>query len=260
MFVLSILAVLCICLAASTVGAICGIGGGVIIKPVLDAMQIMTVQQVSFLSGCTVLCMSAYSVFSSARDNKAPLETATILPLGIGAALGGLAGKLLFQHISRGSGAAAFAQAACLLALLLGTLAYTLLEKRIRTHTLKNPAVGTLIGLFLGFFSSFLGIGGGPFNLVVLSFFFSMDTKTAARHSLCIILISQAVSVLYSFISASVPSVSVLMLAVMVAGGIGGGVIGRRINRRLSGEDVHKLFIGLTVVIMGICVYNMLCA
>ena len=87
-----------------------------------------------------------------------------------------------------------------------------------------------------------------------------MDTKTAARHSLCIILISQAVSVLYSFISASVPSVSVLMLAVMVAGGIGGGVIGRRINRRLSGEDVHKLFIGLTVVIMGICVYNMLCA
>ena len=55
MFVLSIPAVLCICLAASTVGAICGIGGGVIIKPVLDAMQIMTVQQVSFLSGCTVL-------------------------------------------------------------------------------------------------------------------------------------------------------------------------------------------------------------
>lgn len=50
------------------------------------------------------------------------------------------------------------------------------------------------------------------------------------------------------------------MLLVMVAGGIGGGVLGRRINRRLSGEDVHKLFIGLTVVIMGICVYNMLCA
>ena len=65
---------------------------------------------------------------------------------------------------------------------------------------------------------------------------------------------------LYSFISASVPPVSLLMLLVMVAGGIGGGVLGRRINRRLSGEDVHKLFIGLTVVIMGICVYNMLCA
>lgn len=260
MSVLIVLVVLCVCLAASTVGAICGIGGGVIIKPVLDAMQIMTVQQVSFLSGCTVLCMSAYSVFSSARHDKSSLETATILPLGIGAALGGLAGKLLFQQISRGSSVAAFVQAACLLLLLLGTLAYTLFEKRIRTHAVKSPLAGALIGLFLGFFSSFLGIGGGPFNLVILSFFFSMDTKTAARHSLCIILVSQAVSVLYSFVSASAPPVSLLMLLVMVAGGIGGGVLGRRINRRLSGEDVHKLFIGLTVVIMGICVYNMLCA
>ena len=107
MSVLIVLVVLCVCLAASTVGAICGIGGGVIIKPVLDAMQIMTVQQVSFLSGCTVLCMSAYSVFSSARRDKSSLETATILPLGIGAALGGLAGKLLFQQISRGSSVAA---------------------------------------------------------------------------------------------------------------------------------------------------------
>lgn len=254
----TLLSVLCICLLASTAGAICGIGGGVIIKPALDAMQIMTVQQVSFLSGCTVLCMSLYSVLCSVCRGKQAFETATILPLGAGAALGGLAGKLLFQRISRGSRAAALTQAACLLFLLLGTLVYTLLEKRIRTRRVKSRFAGALIGLFLGFFSSFLGIGGGPFNLVVLSYFFSMDTKTAARHSLCIILISQAASLLYSFSSGSVPSVSALMLLVMVAGGVGGGVLGRQINRRLSGAAVHRLFVALTFVIIGICVYNML--
>lgn len=258
MSVLIILVVLCVCLVASTVGAICGVGGGVIIKPVLDAMQIMTVQQVSFLSGCTVLCMSAYSVFCSARRDNSSFEAATILPLGVGAALGGLAGGLLFQYISRGSGVAAFVQSACLLLLLLGMFVYTLFEKRIRTRAVKSPLAGALIGLFLGFFSAFLGIGGGPFNLVVLSFFFSMDTKTAARHSLCIILVSQAVSLLYSFVSASVPPVSPLLLLVMAAGGVGGGVLGRRINRRLSGEGVRKLFLGLSVVIMGVCAYNML--
>ena len=36
---------------SSVVGAICGIGGGVIIKPVLDAADIMGVAAISFLSG-----------------------------------------------------------------------------------------------------------------------------------------------------------------------------------------------------------------
>ena len=43
---------------ASIVGAICGIGGGVIIKPVLDAFGVLDVSAISFLSGCTVLAMS----------------------------------------------------------------------------------------------------------------------------------------------------------------------------------------------------------
>ena len=41
----TLLSVLCICLLASTAGAICGIGGGVIIKPALDAMQEMEALQ-----------------------------------------------------------------------------------------------------------------------------------------------------------------------------------------------------------------------
>ena len=44
-----------ICLLASMTGSICGIGGGVIIKPVLDALGIMSVSAISFLSGMPVL-------------------------------------------------------------------------------------------------------------------------------------------------------------------------------------------------------------
>ncbi len=43
-------------------GAICGIGGGVIIKPTLDAFGVLSVSTISFLSGCTVLAMTCYSV------------------------------------------------------------------------------------------------------------------------------------------------------------------------------------------------------
>lgn len=54
--------VFAVCLAASVIGGICGIGGGVIIKPVLDAMGVMSVSALQFLSGLTVLGMSAVSV------------------------------------------------------------------------------------------------------------------------------------------------------------------------------------------------------
>ena len=46
----------------SVAGGICGIGGGVIIKPVLDFWGIASVAAASFLSGCTVLSMSFYNV------------------------------------------------------------------------------------------------------------------------------------------------------------------------------------------------------
>ena len=48
---------LVVCFAASIVGAICGIGGGVIIKPVLDSFGVLDVTAISFLSGCTVLSL-----------------------------------------------------------------------------------------------------------------------------------------------------------------------------------------------------------
>ena len=52
------LLVLAISFFACTVGAICGIGGGIIIKPVLDATGVADVATINFLSGCTVLAMT----------------------------------------------------------------------------------------------------------------------------------------------------------------------------------------------------------
>ena len=46
---------------ASIAGAICGIGGGVIIKPTLDAFGVLSVSTISFLSGCTVLACLLYT-------------------------------------------------------------------------------------------------------------------------------------------------------------------------------------------------------
>ena len=243
---------------SSVVGAICGIGGGVVIKPVLDMLQMGAPATINFLSGCTVLSMSLYSVSKALRSGDSKVEMSTGTPLALGAALGGVVGKEMFSAVKAffdGSPMVGGVQAIALGIITLGTLLYTLNKSRIKTRTTSNKLVCLVIGLLLGIMSSFLGIGGGPITLVVLGYFFSMDTKTAAANSLYIILFSQLASLIATLIS-GVPEFRILALILMVAGGIGGGIVGRKLNKKMDNKAVDKLFIGLMVLIVGICVYN----
>lgn len=248
-----------ISLLASIIGAICGIGGGVIIKPVLDMFALESVTTINFLSGCTVLSMSAYSVIKTMISGEKKVELHTGTPLAIGAVIGGICGKQIFSMVRalfENQNTVGVVQAVCLGIITIGTLIYTLNREKIATHNTKNAAVCVIIGILLGIMSSFLGIGGGPINLVVLYFFFSMDTKTAAANSLYIILFSQLSSLCSTLISGTVPDFRWEILLLMAAGGIGGGIIGRILNRKMDNKAVDKLFIGLMIVIIGICIYN----
>lgn len=244
---------------ASTVGAICGLGGGVIIKPVLDAFGVISVSAISFLSGGTVLSMSLYSIVKSRLSGESLVDRKIGTPLAIGAAIGGIAGKGIFQSISvmfAEQDIVGAIQAGCLLVITVGTLVYTINKFKIHTRQVKNVATCIAIGLVLGILSAFLGIGGGPINLVVLFYFFSMDMKVAAQNSLYIILFSQITSLLSTLITRTVPEFSLVLLLLMAAGGILGGVCGRVINKKIEESIVDRLFVLLMGVIIGINAYN----
>ena len=244
---------------ACIIGAICGIGGGIIMKPVLDMTGLGSVAVISFLSSCTVMSMSLYNVARSLKDGGS-IDTKNGTPLAIGAAVGGIAGNRLFILIKlmmSNDGLVKAVQALCLFVLTFGTLIYTLKKSRIIPHTVEGAPMCAFIGFLLGCFSSFLGIGGGPFNLVVLHFFFAMETKKAAANSLYIILFSQIANILLSIITGSVPEFEVTALVLMVLGGISGAQVGRTISHKLDNAMVDKLFVALMVVIMLICVLNM---
>ena len=253
------LVIAAVCLLASTAGAICGIGGGVIIKPVLDALDILPVATINFLSGVTVLCMTTYSVLRSRASGRSAVDGATATPLAIGAAVGGVCGKQLYSFVASlfaDPDVAGACQAAALAVITFGTLVYTLNKDRIATRRVTGAAPSVAIGCALGIMSSFLGIGGGPINLVVLFHFYSMDAKTAAQNSLYIILFSQATSTLIALFTTDLSSVSAGLLALMAVCGILGGMVGRAINAHIDAKQVDKLFAGLMVVIIGICIYN----
>ncbi|MFV0353393.1 MAG: sulfite exporter TauE/SafE family protein [Oscillospiraceae bacterium] len=246
-------------LIASIAGSICGIGGGVIIKPTLDLFAFTSVEVVSFLSGCTVLAMSGYSVITAVVKKEHRVNKTTSLPLALGGAVGGLLGKHLFTMVRlafNNSNVVGGVQSVCLALITLGALMYTLKRAGIKTHRVKNFFACVIIGLVLGAMSGFLGIGGGPINLVVLYFFFSEDTKTAAQNSLYIILFSQLASLIASIATKTVPPFEWTSLVLMVLGGVLGGFIGRQINKKISARTVEKLFVFLMVVIIGFSIYN----
>ena len=262
-----------ICFFSSVIGSICGVGGGIIIKPVLDSLGIMNAAQVSFLSSMTVLSMSAYNTAANlavqhrkeknswpeTADGFSGFDRETDIPIAVGAASGGIAGKLLFQLIQSNSGkteTVRIVQTTVLLILVAITLALYIRKKYLSTYRISNSAACAAVGLSLGIMASFLGIGGGPFNLIVLYIVFTMDTKRSVRVSLLIILFSQIANLIYSAISGSIPDISVFMLILMIACGITGGIAGKKINGKLDSHKVDILFMVLLAVIIIICIYN----
>ena len=217
------------------------------------------VATINFISGCTVLSMTLYSVLRSRFSGSPQLDGKTDTPLAIGAAAGGLAGKHLFSMVAGlfdRSNTAGAVQAALLFLITFGTLVYTVNKEKITTRQATNVIASLVIGFVLGVCSSFLGIGGGPINLVVLFYFFSMGTKRAAQSSLYIILLSQAIGTISALLTQDLSHVAVPMLIGMVACGIAGGMIGRKVNSLIDEKVVDKLFIGVMVVILCINVFN----
>lgn len=245
-----------ISILATTAGAISGIGGGVIIKPVLDAVSGLPVSTISFLSGCTVLAMSVVSLL---RSTGAKVDKASSTPLALGAAVGGLMGKWVFDLVRGGfpAGVVGAVQSFLLLLMLLAVFLFMKSKGKIATLRVKSLPVTVLAGLSLGMLSAFLGIGGGPLNIALLAFLFSMDSKTCAVNSIYIILFSQAASLLSTLLQRHIPEFSPVMLCLMILGGVGGGLLGSALVKRMDNRHVDRFFTWMLAFLAVISGWNL---
>lgn len=245
--------------AATTVGSIAGIGGGVIIKPLLDLFSGLPVSEISFLSGCTVLAMSAVSLLKSRRGNVR-IEKKRGTELAIGGAIGGILGKSIFDLIKLifdNDGILGSAQSVLMVLVTVFVLIYVILKDKIQPRNIQNDTRCVTIGGALGLISAFLGIGGGPINIAVLCYFFSMDSKTAALHSIYIILFSQIASLINTVMLNKIPCFQGAMMIAMIVGGIIGGYCGKEFSNCMKNEQIDALFKVLLVFIVLVSVYNL---
>lgn len=247
-----------ISIIASIIGAIAGFGGGVIIKPVMDAFGLLPVSTISFLSGCTVLCMSISSLIKNRNDGVA-LDYSKSTPLAAGSILGGLIGKYLFQLVRvsfHNESVLGLIQAIFLVSITICVFLYILNKDKIKSRKINSIGICIVIGTVLGVISSFLGIGGGTSNVAMLFFFFSMDAKEAAKNSIYIIMFSQIASILIAIANKTVPSFELSHLILMAIGGVAGALIGSKISSKLENEMVEKLLVRFLAIIISINFYN----
>lgn len=251
-----------VCLIATTLGAVGGFGGGVIIKPVVDALGVLSVSTASFLSTCTVLCMTIVSVGRSAKAGM-KMNHKLAIPLAIGATVGGVLGKFVFDLVKQQFQSEALLgriQALLLIVLTVAVMISVLRRNggKSKTYHVQNMFAAGVVGALLGFISSFVGIGGGPYNVAVLLLLFGMEAKPAAQYSLFIVLFCQAANVLLSLINGTVPEFSWLHMIVMACGGVGGALLGAKISKKVSDKTVEWLVLALMIFVIATNVYNLI--
>lgn len=254
-----ILICLIVCMLSTMVGAISGIGGGVIIKPMLDMTLPLGMPTISLISSFAVLSMSLFSVGKNALNRQQQaLDMKIAVPLAIGSTVGGVTGKSCFNAVSAmlaADKAVKATQNVLLLLLMVAVLISALRKDEKPQPKRRTPAAGLVFGFVLGMLAAFLGIGGGPLNMLALTIFYGMLHKEAALYSLFVIIFSQTAGVITALVSGSALPQAALILTACAAG-ILGGIIGRRLAGRMNNSAVRTLYNCALVFIIAVCAVN----
>lgn len=236
---------LLLAIAATTIGTLVGVGGGFIIRPLLNLLDVSK-ELASFTSTITVFSMAVTNLILCKKQGK-KLQLDSIVFMGIGGIIGGLVGSSLMVYVSE-----QVINSLYLLAILV-MLGSVIARSHVNLRPVTNPLVKVILGACCGMLSSFFGIGGGPFLMTVLLVFLSLEPKEAAIQSILITMLITFSSMARSTIGGYMDFSLALYC---VPGGILGGFLGRTVTKRVSSKMVQAMFYLVLVAIMAVQIYT----
>ena len=249
-----------ITLFATTSCSMTGMGGGVIIKPIMDVIGDFNVHTIGVIASITVFSMALVSILKHIKsETKIPFKIA--IPLAFGSVIGGITGERIFSFILdllKADGVVKIVQNIVLSILILWVFIYMNNKSKFKSRELKGILPSLLTGLVLGICSAFLGIGGGPINVTVIVFLFSIPIKTATICSLITILFSQFSKLTTIFFTKGFSDLDFTVVIVMVIAAIIGGFLGAHFNKKLSEKTVEKAFNFVILIVLGLTTFNII--
>ncbi|MEG2937418.1 MAG: sulfite exporter TauE/SafE family protein [Vagococcus sp.] len=241
---------------ANTIGAISGMGGGVLIKPIFDLIHVHSVAAISFYSSVAVLTMSVVST-SKQLQNGIQIKWAFAIQVSLGAVVGGLLGNVVFEKILALFPAGREVQLVQIVLTIITLVFSYLYSKGIwQNFNYQLPILTLGSGLLLGFLASLLGIGGGPINVALLMLLFNIPIKQATVYSIITIFFSQLTKVITIFVTVDMSRYDMNMLYYIIPAAILGGFLGSFVSGKVTDERVKQVYQWVIILVLIINIYN----
>lgn len=241
---------------ATTVGSLSGMGGGVIIKPSLDALAFSNLASINFYSSLAVLTMSMVSIYKKHKKGDR-INNISLIYIASGSILGGFIGQKIFKfalNFFKADDNVKLIQIIVTVVILSISVYYTLTSKY--TLNIKNKFFIFLSCLFLGIISTFLGIGGGPINVSLFVFLFGISLKDATLYSIASIFFSQLSKNVIDFFIIGISEFNLIPLLFILPASILGGNIGTKINILSSNKTVKTSYNIITIFVILLNIFN----
>ncbi|MBC6296343.1 sulfite exporter TauE/SafE family protein [Listeria sp. FSL L7-1517] len=233
-----------IALSTSVIGSFLGIGGGVILLPILLLMGVSQ-GTAAFSSALTVFTMAIFtcSIYYKRKQGNVGLALKIAITSIPTTFVGAMVNQMLPEVVYR------FLYGALIVALLL-LMVWKKKRQSEQPHFLsKYRIMPYLFGIIIGFLAGLFGIGGGPIVIPILLLIFMLNQKTASATSSYVTLLTSFASIAsYAIIGGSDFSIGIYM----IPGAILGAIIGTHLNKLLDEKWIAVLFNLLLVVLFAL--------
>lgn len=237
-----ILALVVLGLVAGTFGALVGLGGGVIIVPVLTLVFNIPIQTAV---GTSLVCIIATSSAAAAvyvQRRLADIRLGMVLEMGT--ALGAVTGATLVAWLSQATLKVFFAAFLFYAVLLMfrRPAPPDVAGVEVPEYQVHKYPLGIWISYLAGAVSGMLGIGGGPIKVPLMYLAMGVPMKVATATSNFMIGVTAAAS---AFLYYSRGSVVPALTAPVVVGVFVGALIGSQLIRKLKSRWVQWLLMAV---------------
>ncbi|MGA2367852.1 MAG: sulfite exporter TauE/SafE family protein [Dehalococcoidia bacterium] len=270
-------------LVAGTLGSMLGVGGGIMMVPILTLWMGIPIQY-AIGSSLVSIVINACTATSVYIDNHVTnlklglLMSTTLIP-------GAVAGAFLASRLSS-------PVLSLLFGLLMFYVCYTLIPRKPRrlspeqieaakdphekvhaphawldgnyydpavkqeiSYQTHRPVTGMVTGFFGGVISSLLGVGGGIINVPVMNLLMKVPVKAAiATSSLLLAFTTMTGSLIYAYNGYVMPYI----IAPLIPGIFLGAQLGTRIARRVQSAALIWIFIAFLLVTSGLMILRAL--
>jgi uncharacterized membrane protein YfcA len=226
-------------------GALAGVGGGIIVTPLLAIYFGLPMHQAI---GVTLLCVIATSTATSSMYVERHVTDVRLgMTLELATTVGALIAALVAHKINRRTLAMLFACFLLYSAISMIKKAWgsrsAKREEVIPDYTPQNYPAGLAASLIAGGFSGLLGIGGGPVKVPVMLLFMKVPLRVAAATSNFMIGVTAATS---AYVYWGRGDIRLDIAAPLVAGVFTGSLLGAKISPKIRSFYILMLLVCIT--------------